>query len=132
MKKLAFVFIILVSFVACEKGEEFDNIKGLERLSVDDIIQAYHTADSLNGLKDKTWFVYDTDTLGYDARNNKIVGMICGMRSFGCLLFSHYYTVLYLNCDSLSCEKNGGFNITDYVGFAGTPHYVGCAPDTLR
>ena len=128
--KYLFVIILALLIFACD--EEVNNPYHLKLLSVSDIRQEYIVADSLNRVEDILTLPCQTDTLGVDIRNSKIVGRVCGTRAFGCLLYTHYYTVLYLDCDSAKCEKNGGINITDYAGIGGTPVYVGCAPDTAR
>lgn len=126
-----FTFIVLLFLIlGCEKDipEPPDS---LTLLTLDDIKREFAIADSLNNLEDRSNLDFETTILGIDSRNNQTIIRTPIDRGFGCLLFQNYFTILYLNCDSVCCENNGIW-IIDCVGFAGIPTSVGCAPDTLR
>ena len=129
MRHISIVLFISVLLLAC--NDEIDNPDNLRILSVNDIKQEYYTADSLNNLEDRSNIDTSTLVLGIDGRNGKYVIRTCLDRGFGCLLFSDYHTILYQDCDSVSCENNGNW-VVDYVGIAGSPSSVGCEPDTIQ
>jgi hypothetical protein len=130
MRHLCFSILFLILITGC--NEEPDFADDVRLLTLDDIKQEYYTADSLNRLEDRSNIDSSTITLGVDKRNGKVVIRTCGTRSFGCLLFTDYYTIKYQDCDSICCEKNGGIWLVDYAGFAGTRSVVGCVPDTIQ
>ena len=121
-------FLILIS--GCNKNNDFDS--DVHILTLDDIKREYEIADSLNYLDDRSNIDTSTVILGVDKRNGKIIIRTCRTRGFGCMLFPEYFTLEYLNCDSVCCEKNSGYWQVDYVGIAGSRSVVGCVPDTLQ
>uniref|UniRef100_UPI003217380F hypothetical protein n=1 Tax=uncultured Draconibacterium sp. TaxID=1573823 RepID=UPI003217380F len=130
MKKLILLPVLLFLF-ACTEENTINYPVGTRFLSLDGIKHEYAIADSLNRLSDKSKIDTTTIRLGVDERNGKMLIRTCQTRSFGCLLFSIFYTILYENCDSVCCEKNGNW-LVDYAGFAGIPSPVGCEPDTTN
>lgn len=127
--------VIPLSFVvvaACVKIEtDTETTEATRLLSVEDIKREYEIADSLNRIEDRSQLNFETVVLGIDKRNNQVIIRTPVDRGFGCLLFSDYFTLMYVNCDSVCCENNG-FWLVDYVGFAGFRSPVGCAPDTTQ
>ncbi len=121
---------MLILIIGCNENEEFDS--NFPVLSLEDIKKEYQIADSLNSLEDRSNINTSTIILGVDRRNGKIIIRSCEDRGFGCLLFSDYYTIKYEDCDSVCCERNDGYWMVDYVGFAGSRSVVGCVPDTLQ
>ena len=130
MQKNLLVILILFFFVGCEENTIQDT-EPFAILSLEDIKREYAIADSLNLLEDRSGLNLETVVLGIDARNNQTIIRTPLNRGFGCLLFSDYFTILYLNCDSMCCTTTGFWEV-DYVGFAGRYSAVGCAPDTVR
>lgn len=130
MKKLLPVTLILIFLLSCE-DQNFVDHEAFPMLSLEDIKREYATADSLNRLEDKGDFNHETIILGIDERNNQTIIRTPATRGFGCIIYDDYLTILYLNCDSACCETRG-FWLIDYMGFAGTPSPVGCAPDTTQ
>ena len=124
----AILFFLLLN--ACSESIETDFQEPLKKLSLEEIKREYAIADSLNRLKDRSHLNFETIILGIDSRNNQTIIRTALNRSFGCLMFTDYFTILYLNCDSVCCEKNGFWEV-DFAGIAGIRTPVGCAPDTL-
>ncbi|MFB0516171.1 MAG: hypothetical protein ACETWG_06160, partial [Candidatus Neomarinimicrobiota bacterium] len=100
----------------------------------DDIKELYRQVESLNALV----FRNELDTsevdryvvLGRDIRNDEVVVRRGEERLFGCKMYPLLFGLFYENCDSSQCSHVGGIKVIDHEGFAGTPRYVGCAPDT--
>ena len=130
MTKYLFYIILIFLFAGCEE-RLIDTSTSLPLLTLDDIKNEYIIADSLNKLEDRSSLIFKTRILGIDSRNNQTIIRTPINRGFGCLMFEDYFTILYLNCDSVCCEENG-FWLVDYVGFAGFRTPVGCAPDTIQ
>ena len=125
-----FIFLIFsILLFACD--DVIDNPDNLKILSLNDIKREYTIADSLNNLEDRSKLETTTVILGIDERNGRYLIRTCLNRGFGCLMFTDYYTILYQDCDSVCCEKNGNW-LVDYVGFAGARSPVGCEPDTIN
>jgi len=107
----------------------------LRDLTLDDIKREYSAVDSLNVLV----FRNELDTskidrymvLGRDIRNSSIVVRRGEARAFGCIFYDLVFGLFYENGDSSRCTQIGGTKIIDHEGLAGTPRYVGCAPDTI-
>lgn len=129
MRQISIFIILSILLFGC--SDEIENPDHLKMLSLNDIIHEYTIADSLNKIED--WNTLDTETkiLGIDKRNGQVIVRECRTRGFGCLLYTNFYTILYQDCDSLCCEKNGNW-LVDYVGFAGARSPVGCEPDTIK
>ena len=124
------LFILLCWGCSWLSGPE-DN---LPRLTVEDVKREYRIVDSLNVLS----FNNELDTskinryvtLGIDERNDLVVVQRCEDRLFGCKLTYNVFGLFYEDCDSLDCTESVGIRVIDYEGFAGSPHFIGCAPDT--
>ena len=130
MKSAFYTILIFILLTGC--NESLDMESDFTRiLSLEDIKREYLIADSLNLLDDRSNLDFETKILGIDKRNGQVIIRTCLNRGFGCLLYSDFYTILYINCDSVCCETNG-FWLVDYVGIAGQPSPVGCAPDTVQ
>ncbi|RIJ49290.1 hypothetical protein D1614_07010 [Maribellus luteus] len=127
MYKLLYVLFPALLMISCD--HEIENPNNLKLLGLDDIKREYQIADSLNYLPDRSNIDTTTLILGMDERNGKVVIRSCQTRGFGCILVTNYYTILYQDCDSICCKKNGNW-LVDYVGFAGFRSPVGCEPDT--
>ena len=130
MKPLFLLFAVIILFTGCFENQDAGT-EHLRELTLADIKREYVIADSLNRLADKSDVDMGTKILGVDRRNGQIIVRTCGPRGFGCYLFTNYFTLEYLDCDSLQCNDKGGIWLIDYVGIAGTPSVVGCIPDTL-
>jgi len=130
MVKFLLFIVLLFLLLGCEKDIP-DSPDTSPLLTLDDIKREFAIADSLNHLDDRSYLNFETTVLGIDSRNNQTIIRTPMDRGFGCILFQNYFTILYLNCDSVCCENNGVW-IIDHFGFAGFPKSVGCAPDTVR
>ena len=129
MRQTLILLLSFILFPGC--SDEIENPDNLKLLSLDNIKREYAIADSLNKLEDRSNLDTTTIILGIDKRNGKYIIRTCLNRGFGCLMFTNYYTILYQNCDSVCCTKNGNW-LVDYVGFVGARSPVGCEPDTIR
>ena len=129
IKKLAAGFLLIFLFACTEN--DFENTEPIPLLSLEQIKREYFIADSLNLLHDRSHLNFETVILGIDKRNNQTIIRTPVNRGFGCLMYPDFFTILYLNCDSVCCVKNG-YWLVDYVGIAGMRSPVGCAPDTTQ
>ncbi|MFC1543121.1 hypothetical protein ACFL4K_01120 [Candidatus Neomarinimicrobiota bacterium] len=106
----------------------------LPDLTLDDIKEQYRQVDTLNALV----FRNELDTskvdrylvLGRDFRNDEVIVRRGEERLLGCFMHPLFFGLFYENSDSSQCSQVGGIKVIDYEGIAGTPRYVGCAPDT--
>jgi len=129
MRRILIFLLFIILTHACD--DEIDNPENLKLLSLEDIKREYAIADSLNRLKYRSDIDTGTIVLGIDERNGKYLIRTCLNRGFGCLMFSDYFTILYEDCDSVCCVRNGNW-LVDYVGIAGARSPVGCEPDTIK
>lgn len=119
----------LLLMSTCTEPEEY-----LPDLSLDEIREQYRQVDSLNSLV----FQNELDisgvdryvVLGKDIRNDEVIVRKGEKRLLGCKMYPLMFGLFYDNCDSSHCTKVGGIKVIDHEGFAGTPRFVGCAPDT--
>ena len=130
IQSCALLLVIIYSSCSWLSSPE-DN---LPRMSVEDIKREYRIVDSLNVLS----FNNELDTskidryvtLGMDERNDLVVVRRCEDRLFGCMLTYNVFGLFYEDCDSLACTEAVGTRVIDYEGIAGSPRFIGYAPDT--